>query len=308
MESKIQSVNEKHLNTKQLMDIGKGILGVSAEKNESIFVQVKELDTNSNNIIDNHEADVSNLINLGNTLLNKLASILGIEIEQPIEGGEAQTYEDIQADSISKNYFEPYIDDGKEILYSSADLSQIQSIKSSNLKYAFEGIINEKLAQGVKIVSETETEIVFDDGSKISLEQAICMGDDSSKLEYRRVASDGSRLSANMRNSEARGSSINMSMSDGNRAPEELWETLATKYADGSKSYDEKAVEQINQFENHRTMTRQFYCDTSESDNEDEISSSIDVGYCAEDGKYDKGMFKGHIESHSESKKIRKEK
>ena len=260
------------------------------------------MDTNTNKTIDNHEADISNLINLGDTALNKLAKTFGIKIVQPTEGGKAQTYEDIQKDLITKKYFEPYISDAADKLGpdksndAASDIQDIQDIDSKNVRYAFESIKNEKLAQGVKILSETENEIVFDDGSKIVLHNSVD-GRSGAELNYYRKAMDASLSFVDLQvyDNPTGGNNYRISIqnSDGNTISFEEQLTYAKIDEHGREYFDEEALDKFAKYVNNKYSSQDLTVNRSKG----QSSESIDVRHSRHKGKYNKGVFEGTVYS-----------
>ena len=184
------SINESnYLNNKQLIQIRNNLSGVSKSSNASIFNTVSSLDMNKNETLESGETAISFLINLGNAILNKLAAIFGIDVSDPQENSPMNNFEEVQQDSVIKDYFEPFHNEAKEATSEKLQEGKLYNMIDKNtLQYTISAIKQEKLSQGVKIVSEDENSTVFDDGTEISYNQS----GGSYNLTYMRTAADGS--------------------------------------------------------------------------------------------------------------------
>ena len=261
MSGEIQSAG--YLNTKQLMSISAGIQGVSEEKNPSIFSEVSSLDTNTNKTIDKNESVVSKIINLGNVVLNKIASMLGISTEKSVENSKMETSADTQNDSIIDDYFTPYIEQGRSLNAKNLKEGKFnEMITNSNVEYTFNAIIEEKLAQNVNILEENESYVKFDDNTELFITKE---DNGFTRLMYNRLAKDGSSSSARLE-SDNNGYTVASMIVNGNRASQELLEDLIANYSEKDEyslnKLSPEGLQKLRENSNEEILSENFTYDS----------------------------------------------
>lgn len=164
--------NTGYLNTQQLMDLSENIVGITKDSNPSIFSDVKSLDENKNQGIETSEAGIAKLVSLGKKVLNKLATLFGINMNVQADSQPLETYEDTKNEPIVEKYFKPIID--KTLNASETDVKEgslDNMVSQKQLKYTLDAIIVEKAAGGIQVINSSKENgqktINFSDGSKI---------------------------------------------------------------------------------------------------------------------------------------------
>lgn len=286
-----------YLNTQQLMNISDSIVGMTKTNNSSIFGDIQSLDVNKNETIDTPEAGISNLISLGNVVLNKLASVFGIQLSKPTEAPQLNTFENAQNEQIVDKYFKPLSD--KAINTSDSNLIKgalDNMVSKEQIQYTFDSIVAEKEAIGVNIVDiqidDYRKTVSFDDGSE------LIISNDNSLLDYSAVAKDGSNVNAEIESyglntdvETSKGFSVMHIVDDGNGPSQELVDSLtigSEVMQDGSVRMIDApgAQEIINQHSNAEIFATQVDYDRStfstDNINEEEISISYDKQHALE--------------------------
>lgn len=221
-----------YLNNQQLMTISDNIVGVSKTSNVSLFNDVKRLDENKNEEIERPESGIAKLVSLGNRVLNKLATLLGIELNKPTNNQPMESFEDAQNEQIIDKYFKPLSD--KAMSSSSLEIEEgalDNLVSKEQIQYTYASIIAEKEAMGIKITDTKEDDykktILFEDGSELVL------SNDNSRVDYTAIASDGSRATADIRSWNTKDDistlnefSVRHMVDDGNGPSNELLKSL----------------------------------------------------------------------------------
>ena len=137
-------------------------------------------------------------------------------------------------------------------------------VTNDNIKYLFNSIKQEKLSQGVKIVSKSKNQILFSDGTELMIRKNRTEG---YSIMYNRVAEDGSKSYAEMSvyGKDQNEFEVQITTSDGNGPSEELLKSLQIRVPERDSdiygkayTYDEAGMQIIRENDNRESYAVRF--------------------------------------------------